>query len=652
MRANATHARSTMARYRKSAYKQKRATQAALLVAAAAVPNSFQETLMPRSTSDQGLVTGLTMGINFEIISAIRKIVEDSAEELSGNANKRKKSRRDHKKQRRFAFGLDLLLLTVSMFGEKKLAQQPDETTVRSIMRTGATWAKYAAFAGLSVTALQEIFDGATGDKDESDFPVGVIGGAMAASYTEYQRRKSVKLAGGQKLHDNDADTLKAIGMGLGVIGVLSAVSTGQRKFADLLADEMQHILPDTEDFWWTAGHATAIAGTGLGIALLMRKVYHNIEEVATKIEPGYLKKPASTYVSGSAASMVPWKTLSIQGRRFVSSALTTDQITQTMDVAKALQPIRIFVGLDSAKTEEQRLALALEELERTNAFKRKTIMLISPTGTGYVNYVAVEAAEYMSQGDIASIALQYSKRPSPMSLDRVPEGRMQFKMLLKAITTHLETIPKSERPQLVLFGESLGAWTSQDAFIDQGTDGLKYAGVEKALWIGTPYGSKWKTQVLNHKTRPDVEPELVGTFNSIADLKALPKTKQNNLRYVMITHHNDAVTLFGASLLFQKPDWLTDPAKRPPTVSKSQYYTSPGTFLLTLMDMKNSMNVIPGQFEASGHDYRADLAEFIKATYGFRVTEAQMKNIEAALRANEVLRAERLGSKIDEPTS
>jgi uncharacterized membrane protein len=102
-------------------------------------------------------------------------------------------------------------------------------------------------------------------------------------------------------------------------------------------------------------------------------------------------------------------------------------------------------------------------------------------------------------------------------------------------------------------------------------------------------------------------------------------------------------VALFGASLLTQKPDWLIDPEKRPPTVSKSQYYTSPGTFLLTLIDMKNAMNVIPGQFEASGHDYRADLAAFVRDTYGFSATPAQMTRIEKALRQNELDRAERL---------
>ena len=46
--------------------------------------------------------------------------------------------------------------------------------------------------------------------------------------------------------------------------------------------------------------------------------------------------------------------------------------------------------------------------------------MVISPTGTGYVNYVAVETTAYLTRGNLASVTMQYSLRPSPLSLDRV----------------------------------------------------------------------------------------------------------------------------------------------------------------------------------------------------------------------------------------
>lgn len=616
------------------------------MVAAASIPNTFQETLMPRNTADQGLITGISMSINYEIANAIAKIIEDFADELAGTKNAEVKDYRAHKRQRRFAISLNLFALGSSIMTQKLLKQKPDESPSRGIIRTGANWVSKTATASIIISILQQTFESVEKKSKKqrmiTRIPIGLIGGAMTAVFIDHQRKSAIKKSNTHKLHDNQINTLEALGMGLGILGALGAVGYGQRTFADITANQMKKILPNSEDFWWTAGHLTAIVGTGLGIVMLMRRIYHHMEEIATKIEPAYLKKLSSTLVSGGKDSAVTWQSLSIQGRRYVSGAIAPNDIKRVMNSSIAIQPIRIFVGIDSAKTEHQRVNLAVQELERTGAFKRKIIMLISPTGTGYVNYVAVESAEYMSLGDIASVALQYSKRPSPMSLDRVPQGREQFKMLLKEISKRIETLPKHERPKLCIFGESLGAWTSQDCFINQGTDGLKFANVDKALWIGTPYGSKWKNQIFS-KNRSDVEKDLVGSFDNIQELKKLPLSKQKKLRYVMLTHDNDGVALFGISLLYQKPNWLTNPFDRSPTISKQQYYTSPGTFLMTLMDMKNSMNVIPGKFEASGHDYRADLAEFISITYGFNINTKQMKKLEETLRANELKRATKL---------
>jgi hypothetical protein len=74
-----------------------------------------------------------------------------------------------------------------------------------------------------------------------------------------------------------------------------------------------------------------------------------------------------------------------------------------------------IVVGLE-APDERARVELAMAEFDRTMAFDRSVLMLISPTGTGYVHYCAVAAAEYLTLGDIATAAVQYSKRPSPVA--------------------------------------------------------------------------------------------------------------------------------------------------------------------------------------------------------------------------------------------
>ena len=101
-----------------------------------------------------------------------------------------------------------------------------------------------------------------------------------------------------------------------------------------------------------------------------------------------------------------------------------------------------------------------------------KLIMLISPTGTGYVNYAATAAAEYLTRGDIATVTLQYSKRPSPLSLGKIAGAREQNRLLWSKIAARVRDSPPDSGRELVLFGESLGAHTSQDVFIHWGTLG------------------------------------------------------------------------------------------------------------------------------------------------------------------------------------
>ena len=54
---------------------------------------------------------------------------------------------------------------------------------------------------------------------------------------------------------------------------------------------------------------------------------------------------------------------------------------------------------------------------------------------------------------------------------------------------------------------------------------------------------------------------------------------------------------------------------------------------------MKNSANVIPGQFGAKGHDYGADLVRFVREVYAPPASNEQLASIAKALRANELQR-------------
>jgi uncharacterized membrane protein len=212
--------------------------------------------------------------------------------------------------------------------------------------------------------------------------------------------------------------------------------------------------------------------------------------------------------------------------------------------------------------------------------------------------------------------------------------------MLLEALRTRLDQIPEGQRPKFLLFGESLGAWTSQDPFVDRGTQGLVETGIDHSIWIGTPHFSKWKEQIL-FDDRPDVDAGLVGVFSEISEWEALDASEREKLRYVMITHHDDGVAVFGPELMIQAPEWLGAPETRPTHVPHAMRWVPTTTFFQVLVDMKNSANVVPGQFEAKGHDYRADLLPFFHCTLGFDATSEQLDRIATWLQLEELQRSE-----------
>lgn len=112
------------------------------------------------------------------------------------------------------------------------------------------------------------------------------------------------------------------------------------------------------------------------------------------------------------------YATLARDGRRFVS--LRTRPSRSRPSTAMRWSRIRVYVGLHTAQTVEQRVALAVSELERLGAFERSTLLIMCPAGSGYADYVAAEAIECFTRGDVASVVIQYGVLPSMLSLGRV----------------------------------------------------------------------------------------------------------------------------------------------------------------------------------------------------------------------------------------
>jgi uncharacterized membrane protein len=612
-----------------------RTQQAGTLVAATVMPITFQPTLMPRNALDQALITGISTSLNYAFAALIQDSIEAVALRGAGRTDPAKVDRRTW---RRASIGLDLAAIGAGLAVQSALRPRSGERLPRGGARTAAWWLSATGLSGAVIGVLQEL-TGRRGDTQDHSIPVAPFAGAALAAVNDYRRRRWERQFPGVGADEGaPVSAAKSFAMSLGVTAGLTGLAAGERLFAAGVGGAAERVLPGHERVFRPLGHLAALSVIGGGLYGLLRRVDRKIERGAEEVEAAFDEAPTSRLVSGGPGSGVAWDTLSRQGRRNVATVLGTEAIERVMGEPAAAEPIRVFVGLESAATEAERVALAVEELRRTGAFDRSLLMVISPTGTGYVNYVAVETAEYLTRGDMASVTMQYSLRPSPLSLDRVAEGRTHYRMLIDAIHNALAERPPEKRPRMVLFGESLGAWTSQDAFAHRGTQGLMNAGVDRAIWIGTPYMSKWKQEVL-YDDRPDVDRSLVGRFNDFGEVEALDPEARRRLRYVMITHANDAVGHFGLDLLVRAPDWLGPAETRAATVPGAQQWRSPTSFVQTLVDMKNAANVIPGEFEAKGHDYRADLARFVREIYGLPASDDQLAAVEQALRAAELER-------------
>ncbi len=375
------------------------------------------------------------------------------------------------------------------------------------------------------------------------------------------------------------------------------------------------------------AGSAAAVAGIALGVKLAGARVAGKIAAGNRAIEIAYARAPETDFVSGARVSSVPYATLGLQGRRLVSSTTTRESIERVMGTAAVADPIRVYVGIESGDSEDELVELAIRELDRCGAFDRPRILAASPAGTGYVNYIATEAMEYMSLGNCATVAIQYGSLPSMMSIGKVAKAARLHGGLVTRIREEIDS--RGVACELLAYGESLGATAGQAGVLQasQGADLI----IDRALWVGTPVGSELFLRLVDSG---------YPTFDSPTDLAEYEKSNEIP-NYVLLNHHNDPVTKFAVKDAIEIPEWLTKDDRGRGTNPNQRWL--PGiAFFQGLIDTKNAATVVPGQFNSSGHDYRADLASFVKAAYGFTdVSGVQLARIEGELRASEISRAE-----------
>jgi uncharacterized membrane protein len=279
------------------------------------------------------------------------------------------------------------------------------------------------------------------------------------------------------------------------------------------------------------------------------------------------VQQPTSSLRSGSPGSLVSWDSLGRQGRNFTGlGPLPTDIEAITHQPAE--EPIRIYAGLQSAADAEARAALAVQDLDRAGGFQRENLLVVTTTGSGWVDPASVDTFEYLSGGDSAAVAIQYSYLPSWISyLVDQEKAREAGRSLFDAVYDRWSKLPDTARPRLFVAGESLGSFGGETAFSGEYDLRNRTTGT---LFAGPPNFNTLFREFSDHRDAgsPEVQPVYKDgrtvRFANDASVGAPPAGQLwEGSRVLYLMHPSDPIVWWSPHLILDQPDWISEPPGR-----------------------------------------------------------------------------------------
>lgn len=319
---------------------------------------------------------------------------------------------------------------------------------------------------------------------------------------------------------------------------------------------------------------------------------------------PEGVHQPTSVLRSGGPGSLVPWDSLGYQGRAFTGSGPSALDIG-TFTHRTAQEPVRAYAGLESADSTESRAERAVADLERAGGFHHRNLLVMTTTGSGWVDPAAVDSFEYLSNGDSATVAMQYSYLPSWLSyLVDQSKAREAGRELFDAVYDKWSKLPQEQRPRLFVAGESLGSFGGETAFSGEYDLRNRTAGT---LFAGPPNFNSLFREFSDHREAgsPEIEPVYKDgrTVRFTDDPAAgIPPADRpwDGTRVLYLMHPSDPIVWWSPSLAFSEPDWI---GERPGTdVLGAMVWMPFVTFWQVTADLPFSTGVPDGH----GHTYKA----------------------------------------------
>ena len=423
----------------------------------------------------------------------------------------------------------------------------------------------------------------------------------VALAYGKYYQGKVTALMGLDAPGPDWYVTVLLVGALVGVL--LLAISRAVRRFSHWVTRRVGRWVPAR------TAYAIGVLAAAVVTILVINGVL--LDGALSLMDSGFKTKndttsegteqPTSAYVSGGAHSQIAWDKLGRKGRDFIGGVTSTADL-DAFNGSGAVDPIRVYVGLESSSSAAERARLAVADLVAMGAFDRKVLAVGTTTGTGWVDENAVDPLEYMYNGDTAIVATQYSYLPSWLSFlvdkERAKEAGVT---LFDAVYAEWSKRPIDARPRLLVFGESLGSFGGEEAFsglpdIVNRTNG--------ALFIGPPNTNElWRRYTADrdegtHEVRPVLDQGKTLRWAQVPDDLSIPTGTWSGTRMLYLQNASDPIVWWAPKLLTAKPDWLREPRGR--DVAPQIHWVPVLTFFQVSADMLNSTGVPDGH----GHSY------------------------------------------------
>jgi uncharacterized membrane protein len=304
------------------------------------------------------------------------------------------------------------------------------------------------------------------------------------------------------------------------------------------------------------------------------------------------VEQPTSPLRSGGPGSLVSWESLGRQGRAITGTGPSATEIA-AWSGSRAQEPVRAYAGTLSAEDVEERAELAVKDLERAGGFDRANLLVATTTGSGWLDSGAIDSFEYLTGGDSAIVAMQYSYLPSWLSyLVDQKKAREAGRQLFDAVYDRWTRLPPADRPRLFVFGLSLGSFGGETAFSGEYDLRNRTSG---ALFAGPPNFNTLYREFTDHRDAGshEVEPvyrdgRTVRFTNDVVAAMPPPPPPRGRPR----------------GGFWDRPDWLGEPHGR--DVLDSMVWIPLVTFWQVTADLPLATGVPDGH----GHTYTAEFVD------------------------------------------